>query len=239
MLKKRIKGMCFLFAVVLILCFNETSVYAINIGTLPGGSGNDIPVDTPSYTETEPAETATVIETVTDIPTEVITEAPELPDQLIVVPEAPIESEVPEQPIDSIVEESQPIDTLTFTEDTEQTETEIEDTTETDQSSSQEEISRETEIFLESSPEETWPMGFSGAGDGQFTQEDTTAQNEEKIMQKEGAGTIAKIFAGIVMVLIISGTVAYGYFSAAAKEEIRRRERRARAWSEYGDDDNE
>jgi hypothetical protein len=226
MLKKRIVGVCFLFTVLLMLYPDVTTVYATNI-TLPGGSGNDVPGETVPV-ETAPAETVTAAQPATDSQPEVI-----------VMPEQPVDPVVPEQPADPITEAPQPEDAWTSTEEETPTDTETEDVTETEQVDSQEEISGETEMVIESSPEETWPMGFSGAGDGQATQEDTTVQSEEQTKQKEGAGTIAKIFAGIVMVLMIGGVVAYGYFSAAAKEELHRRERRARAWSDYGDEDNE
>ena len=80
-------------------------------------------------------------------------------------------------------------------------------------------------------------MGFSGAGDGQTTQNAQEPETVERVLHQEGGSTAAKIGAVIFMVLLIGGVVVYGYFSMAAREELHRRERRAREWKDYDEDD--
>ena len=47
---------------------------------------------------------------------------------------------------------------------------------------------------------------------------------------------MAKVFAGIFMVVLVAGVVIYGYISMTRRQDLRRRERRAREWDDYEDD---
>lgn len=208
-----------LFALLLMLQVNPALAFAANISTLPNGSGNDVPLqESSSEVPTEPPAVQT---------------QPEVPAQ---ESSAPVEP-VPEVPADPGISDPQPPAETAPSETEEQSLEETEDSTADSTDSSREESSMaETS---EESTEETWPMGFSGAGDGQTTEEAETAQSAVQTIKKEGGSTIAKVIAAIVMLLLIGGVVFFGYRSMVAREEFHRRERRARAWSDYGDEDDE
>jgi hypothetical protein len=199
---KMMKKGCLSVGVFLACILQTQLVWATNITELPGGSGNDQPA------VTAPAE----------VPTQAATEPVPTP-QPEVVTEAPVV--VPTEEITQGEEEE------SVTEDAATEEDEQESLT--DEESSEEVSSSEAEVS--DSEEETWPMGFSGAGDGQTTEESSETQSMAAV-KKEGAGPVAKFFAVVLMILLIGGVVAYGYLSLMAKEEMRRRERRARAWND-------
>lgn len=223
-----LKRIYFFAAFLMVLYGNMVPVSATNIGTFPEGSGNDIPPETQTQdvpVETPPEEETSSAENVSpggDIWAEPIPEPP-------VLTEPPV--------VQDTVAAEPPVETESFPEEESTEETETEALPKGESMHSTEE-SDQMEI-PESSEKETWPMGFSGAGDGQTTQEDQTTETIGRATKKEGGSTIAKIIAVIFMVLLIGGVVAHGYISMVTKEDLHRRERRARAWSEYGDEDNE
>lgn len=227
---KQIKRILLLVGCLLLFYANTMSVYATNISTLPDNSGNDVPPETQAPIQDVPVEPP-----VTEAPP--VEPAPQESDVRVEpVPEVSVGTEEPVDPGSDDLQSPEESASDAGELSTEETDSE-ESTAKADVSSSEEE-QRETET-IESSEAETWPMGFSGAGDGQTTQEDQTAETAGQEAKKEGAGTIAKVFAAIFMVLLIGGVVAYGYISMTSREELRRRERRARAWNDYDDEDDE
>lgn len=226
---KQIKRIYLLFAFLLMLHVNMMPVSATNISTLPDGSGNDVPPGTEGAVQDVPVEPPV---------TEILPVPQESGFWLESVQEEAVAPETAVEPDISVTQEEADSD-LTEEMSTEKEETE--ENTIRDGRNSPETGSSETESAFESSAGESWPMGFSGMGEGQSTEDEQAEEafEEEAAVKKEGGSTIAKVIAAVFMVLLIGGVVAYGYFSMVAKEELRRRERRARAWNEYGDENDE
>ena len=183
-------------------------------------------------TEAPATEVATTEAPVTEAP---VTEAPATEAPVIEAPatEAPASDVVETEELTESVEEVESSDEESSEEESSDEESSSDEETneEADEDSDMELIETGTET-----EEETWPMGFSGAGDGE-TSEEETSETSYAAENKTGAGTVAKVVSGIFMVLLVVGAVAYGYISMTRRQEARRRERRAREWDDWDDDE--
>ncbi len=162
------------------------------------------------------------------------TEAPatEAPATEAPATEAPVaDTEAPAAELESSPDEETLEDETEEETDEDETDDEVETEEETE-SEEEKEIVKETET-----EEETSLMEYSDAEDGDESSEEETSETDYEAENKTGVGTVAKVFAGIFMVVLVAGVVIYGYISMTRRQELRRRERRAREWDDYEDDE--